>query len=587
VIEFNEPEIDCYSVLTLDQALARFKIKELKQEQQSAIQAVLDGKDTLAVMPTGYGKSLIAQLPGTMCYGVTLVLSPLIALMKDQVDGLNKLGIGACCLNSSLGTKQQQIIQDRVRQGKYKFIYCAPERLAKPDFIGLIQSLPIAILFLDEIHVMSEWQDDFRPAYSRIGEAIRKIKPKVVVATTATANALTIKDIERSLAIKFKATFVLSPDRPNLNYVIQRGNSHKNIIDYMQRAPKGRGIIYADTVNKVIEIYDNIKHISGVYAGIYHGQMPQKLREENQNKFETGLITTMVATNAFGLGVNYPDVRYVIHSSLPSTFEGFTQEAGRGGRDGLPALCMLCLSPDYLKTPMWLIDTSNPSIKQLKAVFGHYNNHKDVIIRDTAEEVSQATFGNKFKALTVSTCRAILRKYDLIQCWKEPPQPKQIKILKDAHTAGIPGGDKALQNIYKVFDWLRDWGVINENGYIGIHAEALAEHVGFSQPTVDKHLKTLAGCKVIECLTERRTGCTKVIKREFEIDEVELAKKKVLDLARFQAMIDFANKCKTNEDCHKFIVDYFSRAEVEVKQAVAEVELVQDIAQEVQYVDLW
>ena len=140
-----------------------------------------------------------------------------------------------CCLNFSLGTKQQQIIQDRVRQGKYKFIYCAPERLAKPDFIGLIQSLPIAILFLDEIHVMSEWQDDFRPAYSRIGEAIRKIKPKVVVATTATANALTIKDIERSLAIKFKATFVLSPDRPNLNYVIQRGNSHKNIIDYMNQ----------------------------------------------------------------------------------------------------------------------------------------------------------------------------------------------------------------------------------------------------------------------------------------------------------------------------------------------------------------
>ncbi len=322
-----------------------FGFEQFLPLQEEIIRDVIAGKDVLALLPTGAGKSLCFQLPALHFPGLTLVVSPLIALMKDQVNALKEKGIPAAYLNSSLSARQDADIRDDVAQGVIKLLYVAPERLMKDHFLDFIKTIPISLIAVDEAHCISEWGHDFRPDYRSLGY-IREVFPDVpMIALTATATEKVRKDIIRQLALKDGyAMHQGSFNRPNLYYFIYpKKGAYHHIITYIQTLPSASGIIYCHS-RKSTELMTEYLNENGVPALSYHAGLPQKVRTENQERFQKGEVQVIVATIAFGMGIDKSDVRFVIHYDLPKNLEGYYQETGRAGRDGKHADCILFFS---------------------------------------------------------------------------------------------------------------------------------------------------------------------------------------------------------------------------------------------------
>lgn len=321
-----------------------FGFKKFLPFQEDIIESILSGKDTFAILPTGGGKSLCYQLPAMIFDGITIVVSPLIALMKDQVGELQANNISAAYLNSSLGIREERRIQEEILENKIKIIYVAPERLLKPAFLDLVSKLSISLIAVDEAHCISEWGHDFRPEYRNMHK-LRDLFPNIpVIALTASATTKTRKDIVEQLRLENHRTFCGGFDRPNLNYVIKpKDNVYYHIQNYIEDHPNQSGIIYCHsraTANRLAEQLC----ADGVDAVPYHAGLPQKERVNNQELFMKGKVKVIVATIAFGMGIDKPDIRFVIHYDLPKNIEGYYQETGRAGRDGKPADCILYFS---------------------------------------------------------------------------------------------------------------------------------------------------------------------------------------------------------------------------------------------------
>ncbi len=320
--------------------------------QAEIIDSVLAGNDTLGLMATGGGKSLTFQVPSQLIDGLTLVITPLISLMKDQVDNVRQAGIAAYCLHSGMSRHEVNLALKRCRMGKARLLYISPEKLASETFISELRSLPVALLVVDEAHCISQWGYDFRPSYLQIGRLRPMFPDAPVLALTASATANVAEDIRRQLGFrKGHRTFRLSFDRRNLSYIVRRcDDKYQELTKILKRMP-GCGIVYVRSRRKAAEVAEHLR-LNGISAGYYHAGLEPKDKTERQTLWKEGKMRVMVATTAFGMGIDKPDVRIVVHFDPPSSLEEYYQEAGRAGRDGLESYAVMLVNARYDKATL-------------------------------------------------------------------------------------------------------------------------------------------------------------------------------------------------------------------------------------------
>ena len=352
-----------HQVVTKQQALRMletyFGYTSFRPAQEAPIASLLRNEDVIGIMPTGAGKSICFQIPALCKAGLTIVFSPLISLMKDQVDGLLVQNIPAALINSTLTQSEFNKTMYEVRSGKIKLLYIAPERLSSNFFCNVLRALPIAQVIVDEAHCISEWGHDFRPSYRLIGEWLNSLPRRPIVgAFTATATKYVENDIKKLLGLDKANVYVTGFDRPNLSFsVIRTPKRMDYVVHYVRQHANENGIVYCATRKDVDRVYENLTR-AGIKAGHYHGGLNDEVRREMQNAYADDKLQVMVATNAFGMGIDKSNVRYVLHYQMPRNMESYYQEAGRAGRDGAPAECILLYSGQDVQVHKYLIEQS-------------------------------------------------------------------------------------------------------------------------------------------------------------------------------------------------------------------------------------
>jgi len=400
--------------------------------QEQVIQEIISGRDGLVVMPTGGGKSLCFQIPALCFEGVTLVISPLIALMKDQVDALAARGIQATVINSTLTWPEQKERLDGLREGRFKLVYVAPERFRAESFLNALENVPISLFAIDEAHCLSQWGHDFRPDYLRLGKALRKIGSPQCVALTATATPIVRDDIRTVLALRDPFERVSGFARPNLSLTITSTDNYTQKDERIRQiiAAHKTGIIYCATRKKVETVSETLASW-GVKCVAYHGGMSDSERENAQNIFISRKADVAVATNAFGMGIDRSDVRFVVHYEIPGSIEAYYQEAGRAGRDGESAFCELLFNYADTRTQEFFIDGANPSAAIIRDIYQFLLREadKEFEVHRTLDEIANGA--NVKNSMCVGSALAHLARAGYIQRFDVPGRrAKGTRLLK-------------------------------------------------------------------------------------------------------------------------------------------------------------
>lgn len=348
-----------------------FGIEQLRPGQGDVIESVLQHRDTLAIMPTGAGKSLCYQLPALQLPGNTVIVSPLISLMKDQVEKLGEAGIDAAQINSTLSESEESQTMHRIVQAEHEFIFATPERFSDPEFVASLKSANVDLFVIDEAHCISRWGHDFRPAYLALGASIEVLGHPTVLALTATATDVVIDDIAHQLGIADMRVINTGVYRPNLHYRVAHVTSEDARMLAAIRLVKeiaGSGIIYTATIKAAEQLHDALRQ-AGENVALYHGKLPSRQREETQDSFMEGDCRIMVATNAFGMGVDKADIRFVIHFQMPANLEAYYQESGRAGRDSKSAECILLYHAQDKRIQQFFLARRHPNTEEIDLVY--------------------------------------------------------------------------------------------------------------------------------------------------------------------------------------------------------------------------
>ena len=467
-----------------------FGFSAFRKGQDEAVKGVLSGRDTLVIMPTGGGKSLCFQLPALLMDGVTVVVSPLIALMKDQVDGLLKKGIPASFINSSIAREQVTARLEEAKSGAVKLLYVAPERFNSTEFCEMIKTIKVSLLAIDEAHCISEWGHDFRPSYLRLKQAAQLIGRPPVIALTATATPEVREDILRQLDMNDPVRIITGFARPNLQFGVVKAKVSEKIgrIKSAIRSVSGSGIVYAGTRAKADEIAKELS-AEGETAIVYHAGMHPEERRIAQQSFMESRVRVIVATNAFGLGIDKPDIRFVIHTEMPGTIEAYYQEAGRAGRDGLPSLCLLLYHPRDRHLQEFFIKGDNPPLELIRNLYELLISGEADTALVTYNELKEM-LGADVPEMAIGTSLRILEQAGAVKKYSERSGSGTFQLLKN--TENIKSGfSSRSEKKRSLLDGLH--GLYGSDLYQGVvfKAEEIALNLGVGKDAVMRLIHAL------------------------------------------------------------------------------------------------
>jgi ATP-dependent DNA helicase RecQ len=543
-----------------DQFLARFQLESFRAGQQEVIAAVMDGSDCLCIMPTGGGKSLCYQLPSVARDGLTLVVSPLIALMKDQVDGLSERGIAATFINSSLGHSEQQDRLQRMVAGEYDLVYVAPERMRSSAFRETIGRSNVQLLAIDEAHCISEWGHDFRPDYAKLGDLRARIGNPQTIALTATATPLVQEDIVKQLELPDPQIFVSGFARDNLRFEVRAAAGQKEKSALLIRAISevdGGVLVYAATRKGCDEIAQLLRDNTKLRIGVYHAGLTNDSRRTVQEKFMADGFDVIIATNAFGMGVDKPDLRLVVHYNMPGSLEAYYQEAGRGGRDGLPSRCLLLFSYADRFVQEFFIDNSYPPKATVASVYNYLCRFENDPIEITQDEIREA-LDKSVGSNGVSASEKILEKAGAIKRLDSQSNRASLWLESDAPTL-VDLVPRDAKNQLKVL--LAAEKLVGDRRYerVSFSFDSFMNSLDISRESVVKALRELCRLTCFDYAPPFRGRAIHMNDRKksfasWEIDFTELDRRKNSEQQKLERVIQFAH----TRNCRQlYFLQYF------------------------------
>jgi len=545
------------------QLLNRFRLTAFRPGQLDVIQAVLDGQDTLCIMPTGGGKSLCFQLPTLARDGITIVISPLIALMKDQVDTLQQLNIPATFINSSLDYAEQKNRINGMIRGEFQLVYVAPERLRSVSFMRAIREVDVNLLAIDEAHCISQWGHDFRPDYARLGSFRQRIGNPQTIALTATATEIVQDDICNSLAFQTPAIFVSGFARDNLALNVESPSSNSardgRLVNFLSEN-SGCGIIYASTRKNCEHVVELLSEQINRQPEFYHAGLTPERRRKVQEAFMSGDIPVIVATNAFGMGIDKADLRFVVHYNLPGSIEAYYQEAGRAGRDGKPSNCLLMHTHQDRFIQEFFIQNSYPSRDVVKQVFEFLKNVKSKPIEMTMIELKDE-IGLTIGSEGISTCENLLEKAGAIERLDSKDNMAAIKIDSNLSTLvemlprEAKQQRKVMRGLEQIVGSMRGERILFEPKRFALELDMKWEAVA----RAIRHLSKLEGVDYVPPFRGRAIHMLAHDKKfsELKIDFADLERRQQAEFDKLATMIRFAStrRCRQLE-----ILEYFGDA---------------------------
>lgn len=530
--------------------------------QLDIIRSVAEGKDTLGLMPTGGGKSITFQVFALSKPGICIVVTPLIALMKDQVENLNRKGIKALAVHSGMSQREIKLTLDNAVWGDYKFLYVSPERLNSERFLERLRQMDINLLTVDEAHCISQWGYDFRPSYLGIAE-VRKSLPDIpVLALTATATPKVADDIQEKLSFKEKNLLNISFERENLSYLVRHVEDKNGYLLKSLQKVKGSGVIYVRSRKATREISDELRK-NRISADYYHAGLSNLVRSTRQDNWLKGNTRVIVATNAFGMGIDKPDVRFVIHIDAPDSLEAYYQEAGRAGRDGKKSAAVLLFNnADKVKLRKH-VSTAFPEIANIKRIYESLCNYLQIASgfgKGRTYEFSLQGFAQmfKFQQSMVYNSLKILQRQGYLEFTEEVDNPSRIAfVVSRDELYKFQVANAAFDDFIKLI--LRSYtGLFT--GYVSVDEDLLAKRAGIEREVVYNYLKHLRKSNVIDYVPQSRSPFVFFTKERIPTDRMKISKENYEDrkedyAERIEAVLHYAMSSDTCRS--QILLSYF------------------------------